>query len=116
MMDKDELSQKRNDVATSLSVAIEGTLESFGIKVRVQAVTFEDEYVLLNLNIAPGVKVEDIENLRRTLAVAVAAPTGEITMQLPIPGTSQVGIIIPGICHGEPKPSQKSTQRHKSRK
>lgn len=101
MFSRKKLLEKRKEVATKLSTAIEAMLDSFGIKGKIMTVTFEDDRVLLELSVAPGVRVEDVESLKRTLALVVAAPTGKITMQSPIPGTSRIGIAIPGICLGE---------------
>lgn len=87
---------KWKPIAVRMASQIESTLGSFSIKGKVMAITLEDDHILFELSIAPGVRVEEIESLRRTLALAIAAPTGKIKMSQ-IPGTSHIGIIVKGI-------------------
>ena len=90
-----DLLRANKQTATDLAVKIESTLDGFGIKSRVEAVTFEDSYVLLEISIALGTKVEEVESLSKTLAMAVASPTGRIEVIAPLPGTSHIGIKVP---------------------
>ncbi len=87
---------KWKPIVTTMASQIESTLASFSIKGKIMAITLNDDHILLELNIAPGVRVEDVESLNRTLALAIAAPTGKINMSQ-IPGTSHIGIIVKGI-------------------
>lgn len=90
-----KLLKERKRVATTLSIAIESTLESFGIKGKIMAANFEADHVLLQLSIAPGIRIEEVESLSRTIALVVASPTGTVKIIAPIPNTSYLGIKIP---------------------
>jgi len=82
-------------IASDLAGKIEESLESFGIKSKVVAVNFEQKSILLELSVAQGVRVEDVESLGRTLSMAVASPTGKVVIKAPLPGTSRIGILVP---------------------
>lgn len=85
----------RKKVASELAGKIEESLNSFGIKSKIVAVNFEKKSILLELSVAQGVRVEDVESLSRTLAMVVASPTGEVAILAPLPGTSHIGIRVP---------------------
>lgn len=87
---------KWKPIVVGMASQMESTLGSFLIKGKIMAITLEDDHILFELSIPPGVRVEEVEGLRRTLALAIAAPTGEIEMKQ-IPGTSRIGIIVKGI-------------------
>lgn len=87
--------QERKRIATKLTETIESTLDSFGIKSRVEAVDFEKTYTQLQLAIAEGVRVEDVESLSKTIALRLASPTGKVEMIAPLPGTTFIGIRVP---------------------
>ena len=91
----DAVLSKRKKVATDLTSKIERMLESFEIEGIVQAVTFERRSVLLELQVADGVRVESIEQLRKTIASTVASPTGDVEIIAPLPGTTRIGIRVP---------------------
>ena len=74
---------------------IEQTLESFGIKARVVEVNFGPAVTQYAIEIALGTKLSKITALSNDLALALAAPTGQIRIEAPIPGRSLVGIEIP---------------------
>lgn len=74
---------------------IEETLESFGIEARVVEVNFGPAVTQYALEIALGTKLSKITALANDLALALAAPTGQIRIEAPIPGRSLVGIEIP---------------------
>lgn len=74
---------------------IEKTLESFGITARVVEVNLGPAVTQYALEIALGTKVSKITSLANDLALALAAPTGQIRIEAPIPGRSMVGIEIP---------------------
>lgn len=74
---------------------IEGTLESFGIAARVIEVNLGPAVTQYALQIALGTKLSKITSLANDLALALAAPTGQIRIEAPIPGRSLVGIEIP---------------------
>lgn len=74
---------------------IEQTLESFGITARVVEVNLGPAVTQYALEVALGTKLSKITTLERDLALALAAPTGTIRIEAPIPGRSLVGIELP---------------------
>jgi S-DNA-T family DNA segregation ATPase FtsK/SpoIIIE len=74
---------------------IEQTLESFGITARVSEVNMGPAVTQYALEVALGTKLSKITALERDLALALAAPTGTIRIEAPIPGKSLVGIELP---------------------
>ncbi len=77
------------------AATIEQTLDSFGIEARVIEVNFGPAVTQYALEIALGTKLSKITALANDLALALAAPTGQIRIEAPIPGRSLVGIEIP---------------------
>lgn len=74
---------------------IETTLESFGIKARVAEVNKGPAVTQYALEIAIGTKLSRITALSNDLALALAATTGQVRLEAPIPGRALVGIEIP---------------------
>lgn len=74
---------------------IEATLESFAITARVTEVNMGPAVTQYALEVALGTKLSKITALERDLALALAAPTGTIRIEAPIPGKSLVGIELP---------------------
>ena len=74
---------------------IEKTLESFGISARVTEVNLGPAVTQYALEIAMGTKLSKITALSNDLALALAAPTGQIRIEAPIPGRNLVGIEVP---------------------
>jgi len=92
-----DISQKeadRGDVARNADV-IEKTLESFGIRARVEEINPGPTVTQYALKIAEGTKLSKITALANDLALSLAAPTGTVRIEAPIPGRSLVGIEIP---------------------
>jgi len=92
----DESSGKadRGDIKTNAAI-IERTLESFGIEAKVTEINCGPTVTQYALRIALGTKLSKITVLHTDLALALAAPTGQIRIEAPIPGRSLVGIEIP---------------------
>ncbi|MCL4339036.1 DNA translocase FtsK [Patescibacteria group bacterium] len=84
----------RGDMKHNAST-IEKTLESFGISAKVVEVNMGPAVTQYALEIAMGTKLSKITALSNDLALALAAPTGQIRIDAPIPGRSLVGIEIP---------------------
>ncbi len=84
----DENVKKNSDI-------IEKTLESFGILAKVADVKIGPVVTQYALQITMGTKVAKINNLSKDLALALAAPSGMVRVEAPIPGTSLVGIEMP---------------------
>lgn len=86
---------KWKPIVVGIASQIESALDSFAIKGKVMAITLEDDYILFELSIAPGVKVEEVESLSRTIAMVIASPNGKVEMMGPLPGKSLIGIKVP---------------------
>ncbi len=76
---------------------IEKTLESFGIRARVAEVNYGPTVTQYALEITLGTKLSKITGLSNNLALSLAAPTGQVRIEAPIPGRSLVGVEIPNI-------------------
>lgn len=85
---------ERGDVKKNAN-DIEKTLESFGIRARVSEINFGPAVTQYALQITMGTKLSKITALGNDLALALAAPTGTVRIEAPIPGRSLVGIEIP---------------------
>lgn len=84
----------RGDLKANASM-IEQTLESFGIQARVVEVNTGPAVTQYAMEISLGTKLSKLTALQNDLALALAAPTGQIRIEAPIPGRSLVGIEIP---------------------
>jgi len=84
----------RGDVKANAAI-IEKTLDSFGISARVVEVNDGPAVTQYALEVALGTKLSKITALSNDLALALAAPTGQIRVEAPIPGRSLVGIELP---------------------
>ncbi len=84
----------RGDMRQNAST-IEKTLNGFGITAHVAEVNKGPAVTQYCLEIASGTKVSKITSLSSDLALALAAPTGAVRIEAPIPGKSLVGIEIP---------------------
>jgi len=84
----------RGDVKKNSDI-IEKTLDSFGIRARVSEVNMGPTVTQYALEIVRGTKLSKITSLSNDLALALAATTGQVRIEAPIPGRSMVGIEIP---------------------
>jgi DNA segregation ATPase FtsK/SpoIIIE, S-DNA-T family len=84
----------RGDIRKNAST-IEQTLESFGITARVSEINKSPSVTQYALEVALGTKLSKVVSLSNDLALALAAPTGQIRIEAPIPGRSLVGIEVP---------------------
>lgn len=84
----------RGDIKENAAI-IESTLESFGIRAKVAEVNGGPAITQYAIKIAEGTKLSKIKGLQTDLALALAAPTGQIRVEAPIPGRNLVGIEIP---------------------
>lgn len=94
----DEIGGKANrgDLKQNASI-IEKTLESFGLQAKVVEVNYGPAVTQYALEIALGTKLTKITALANDIAMALAAPTGTVRIEAPIPGKSLVGIEVPNI-------------------
>ncbi|OGJ20325.1 MAG: hypothetical protein A3A82_03950 [Candidatus Pacebacteria bacterium RIFCSPLOWO2_01_FULL_47_12] len=84
----------RGDVRKN-AATIETTLDSFGIKAKVSEVNYGPSVTQYALEITRGTKLSKITGLATDLALALAAPTGQIRIEAPIAGRSLVGVEVP---------------------
>jgi S-DNA-T family DNA segregation ATPase FtsK/SpoIIIE len=84
----------RGDVKANAAI-IEKNLDSFGIQARVVEVNLGPAVTQYALEVALGTKLSKITALSNDLALALAAPTGQIRIEAPIPGRSLVGVELP---------------------
>ncbi len=84
----------RGDVRKNAQI-IEQTLDSFGITARVVEVNNSPSVTQYALEVALGTKLAKILSLANDMAMALAAPGGQIRVEAPIPGRSLVGIEVP---------------------
>lgn len=84
----------RGDVRKNAQI-IEKTLDSFGITARVAEVNNSPSVTQYALEVSLGTKLAKILSLSNDLAMALAAPGGQIRVEAPIPGRSLVGIEMP---------------------
>jgi len=85
---------ERGDVKNN-AATIEKTFESFGISAKVVEVNRGPAVTQYAIDVALGTKLSKITSLTNNLALALAAPGGQIRIEAPIPGRSLVGIELP---------------------
>ncbi|MFH0773767.1 MAG: DNA translocase FtsK [bacterium] len=84
----------RGDV-NYIAAMIEKTLDSFGISARVAEHNKGPAVTQYGIEIKSGTRLSRITALANDLALAIAAPTGQVRIEAPIPGRAMVGIEIP---------------------
>jgi S-DNA-T family DNA segregation ATPase FtsK/SpoIIIE len=84
----------RGDVNENADI-IEATLKSFAIQAEVKEVNYGPSVTQYALQVTRGTKLSRITSLSTDLAMALAAPTGQIRIEAPIAGRSLVGIEVP---------------------
>ncbi len=84
----------RGDINANAQI-IENTLDSFGVRARVVEINRGPSVTQYALEIAMGTKLSKITALATDLALALAAPTGQIRIEAPIAGKSLVGVEVP---------------------
>lgn len=84
----------RGDLKGNVS-KIEETLESFGIRAKVLEVNGGPAVTQYAIRIATGTKLSKVTGLANDLALSLAAPTGQVRIEAPIPGKDLVGVEVP---------------------
>lgn len=84
----------RGDVRKNADI-IEKTLDSFGVQAQVVEVNPGPAVTQYALKLSLGTKVSKITSLASDMALALAAPTGTVRIEAPIPGRDLIGIEIP---------------------
>lgn len=94
LSDVDQKEADRGDIKENANI-IEKTLDSFGIRAKVNEVNYGPAVTQYAIGITMGTKLSRITALSNDLALALAASTGQVRIEAPIPGRSLVGIEIP---------------------
>ncbi len=94
LSDAKEIAADRGDVEKNAAI-IEKTLDSFGVQARVAEVNLGPAVTQYALNLSEGTKINKITALQNDLALALAAPTGAVRIEAPIPGKKLVGVEVP---------------------
>lgn len=94
LMDVSQKEADRGDVKQNAAI-IEQTLDSFGIRAKVEEINYGPAITQYAIAIAMGTKLSRITALANNLALSLAATTGQVRIEAPIPGRSLVGIEIP---------------------
>lgn len=90
------ISSGSNSKTRQNATIIERTLDAFGIRrAKVSDIKVGPSVTRFAISIPDGTKLNRITNLGADLALALAAPTGQIRIEAPIPGTNYVGIEVP---------------------
>lgn len=76
---------------------IEATLQSFGVFAKVREKNVGPTVTQYAIELAVGTKLSKVTSLANDLALALAAKTGQIRIEAPIPGKSLVGIELPNL-------------------
>lgn len=84
----------RGDINLNAQI-IKDTLDSFGIRADIKEVNKGPAVTQYALKPAIGTKLSKITSLQNDLALALAAPHGQIRIEAPIPGRDLVGIEVP---------------------
>lgn len=84
----------RGDIKANAAI-IEKTLDSFGVQAKVVEVNLGPAVTQYAIEVAMGTKLSKITALTNDLALALAAPSGQIRIEAPIPGRSLVGLELP---------------------
>ncbi|QRN86515.1 DNA translocase FtsK 4TM domain-containing protein [Clostridia bacterium] len=72
---------------------LEQTLESFGVKLKIDQISIGPAITRYEAKLAPGIKVSKILRLADDIALSLAAPN--IRIEAPIPGKAAIGIEVP---------------------
>lgn len=84
----------RGDVKHNAQM-IEKTFDSFGIRASIKEVNYGPSVTQYALELASGTKLSKVTSLTTDMALALAAPGGQVRIEAPIPGRSLVGIEVP---------------------
>jgi len=96
LADIEQTAADRGDVKQNAH-KIESTLDSFGIRAQVKEVNEGPAITQYAISLTEGTKLSRITALSDNFAFALAASTGQVRIEAPIPGRSLVGIEVPNI-------------------
>ncbi len=86
----------RGDIKANAQT-IEKTLDSFGVQAKVIDYSPGPTVTQYAIRLATGTKLTKVTSLANDLALALAARTGQIRIEAPIPGRPLVGIEVPNV-------------------
>jgi len=84
----------KNELAKNASI-IERTLDSYGVRAKVEEINPGPTVTQYALAIASGTNLNKITSLSNELALTLASVNGTVRVEAPIPGRSLIGIEIP---------------------
>lgn len=90
-----EQQERSGDNYERVSRVLVETLSSFGIEATMAGMESGPRVTRYELQLAPGIKVSKVSNLKNDIAYALA--TTDIRILAPIPGKSAVGVEVPNI-------------------
>ncbi len=96
LADIEQTAADRGDVKKNAK-KIETTLDSFGIRARVNEVNEGPAITQYAISLPEGTKLSKVTALSDNMAFALATSTGQVRIEAPIPGRSLVGIEVPNI-------------------
>ena len=94
-MPKTKLIKVDTEFVQKWAAVLESTFDEHGLLTRVEEVNLHKDDVEYRLRVVAGLKLKEIVELEPDIALAMASPTGHVTIQAPIPGTQFVGITVP---------------------
>lgn len=94
LSEPEKVAADRGDIEKNAQI-IEKTLGSFGISAKVAEVNLGPAVTQYALDLSEGTKIAKVTALHNDLALALAAPTGMVRIEAPIPGRSLVGVEVP---------------------
>ena len=94
LLDKPEENRGGNEEYLDfVKVTLQATLDSFGIDGTIGKTVIGPRFMLIEINLQPGVRVEEVTHIRNNIAKDIRAES--IRILAPIPGSSTVGIELP---------------------
>lgn len=81
---------------------LESTFDEHGLRTKVSEVNLHEKDVEYRLRVIAGLKLKYILELEPDISLAMASPTGHVSIQAPIPGTQFVGITVPTPLEAKP--------------
>ncbi len=90
-----KITNSKSEMIKIDAMIIEKTLEAFGVRTRLYETNIKKNGIEYCLEIELGTSIVDLPKFDKDIALAVASPTGRVTIQAPIPGRPLVGIFVP---------------------
>ena len=94
-MPKSKLIKVDTEFVQKWAGILESTFDEHGLRTKVSEVNLHEKDVEYRLRVIAGLKLKYILELEPDISLAMASPTGHVSIQAPIPGTQFVGITVP---------------------